>query len=92
MSPTAINLGGAPPCIRTLRRASPWTSHRFYPPPSPPHSGTMASACMLLLAASCCWASLMGARGDEASFETSFETRALDYPSKTQEEKKLVRD
>ena len=48
----------------------------------------MANACLLLLAASCCWASLMGTRGDEASFET----RALDYPSKTQDEKALVRD
>ncbi|CAL8297036.1 unnamed protein product [Arctogadus glacialis] len=46
----------------------------------------MTSACMLLLAAGCCWASLLGARGDEASFET----RALDYPSKTQEEKELI--
>ncbi|CAL8284336.1 unnamed protein product [Lota lota] len=46
----------------------------------------MASACMLLLVATCCWAYLWVANGDESSFET----RSLDFPMKTQEEKELI--
>ncbi|KAJ3612753.1 hypothetical protein NHX12_019011 [Muraenolepis orangiensis] len=45
----------------------------------------MASACMLLLAFTCCWAFLWVAHGEESSFET----RALDFPMKT-EEKELI--
>ncbi|KAM4624894.1 cocaine- and amphetamine-regulated transcript protein-like [Polymixia lowei] len=45
----------------------------------------MASVRALLLAATCC-AYLWVAHGDDSSFET----RALDFPMKTQEEKDLI--
>lgn len=47
----------------------------------------MVSARALLLAATCCYAYLWLARAEDSSVET----RSLDFPLKTQQEKDLVR-